>query len=398
MFSLSLILLHLFLVAADNAYVIDTSGSLVEINLVSGAVNPGVAVLGSYPNEILYSDGYVYVVNSGSDSSALQRIDVATWQIENLAIGTGYNCWGEKFLSSDTLLISATLNNSLVIVSTNPLSVLSEIPGVGPCPEWMCLAEGFAWVACGGWGTDNNIVRVDLTTMTVSDTIDVEINCQSVAYDGVDELFVVNSGIYGSDEGSISVINAISGNVTDNLLTGGFPSTICIRGNKAYIGDGWGPGVYVITTDTHEVLHNSSNPIFTGGTGFAIDSAGNLFVSDTMNGQVRVYDQNDQLLVSYSVSNPGALAVNGCFTGIEINDPVPAAQYLRVSPTPTSSMITVTGAIPGESVLVFDLTGRCMESSMSDESGTSVLSTCNLPEGIYTVVSGNLSARITVLR
>ena len=398
MLSLSLVLLHLVLFAADNAYVIDTSGSLVEIDLVSGAVNPGVAVLGNYPNDILYSDGFVYVVNSGSDNSALQRINVETWQIENLSIGTGYNCWGERFLSSDTLLISATLNNSLVIVSTEPLSVLSEISGVGPCPEWMCLTEGFAWVACGGWGSDNNLVRIDLTTMSVSDTIEVEVNCQSVAYDGVDELFVVNSGTYGNNEGSISIINEASGNVTENLMTGGFPSTICIRDNKAYIGDGWGPGVYVITTDTHEVLHNFSNPIFTGGTGFDIDSSGNLFVSDTMNSQVRVYDQNDQLLISYSVSNPGALAVNGSLTGIEINDPVQAAEYLMVSPIPTSSIVTLTGATPGESILVFDLTGRCMGSSTADESGTSILSTNNLPEGIYTVVSGNLSARITVLR
>jgi len=398
MVSLSMILLHLILVAADNAYVIDTSGSLVEIDLVSGVVNPGVAVLGTYPNDILYSDGFVYVVNSGSDNSALQRINVETWEIENLAIGTGYNCWGEQFVSSDTLLISATLNSSLVVVSTDPLSVLSEIPGVGPCPEWMCLAEGFAWVACGGWGSDNNLVRVDLTAMSVSDTIEVGVNCQSVAYDGVDELFVVNSGIFGNDEGSISIIDAVSGNVTEILLTGGFPSTICIRDNRAYIGDGWGAGVYVITTDTHVVLHDSSNPIFTGGTGFDIDSAGNLFVSDTMTGQVRVYDLNDQLLVSYAVSNPGALAVNGCLTGIETSEPVPPIGYLRVSPTPTSAIITVTGATPCEDILIFDLSGRCMESSISDESGTSVFSIINLPEGIYTVVSGSLSARITVLR
>ncbi len=398
MLSLSLILLHLVLVAADNAYVIDTSGSLVEIDLISGAVNPGVAVLGNYPNDILYSDGFVYVVNSGSDNSALQRINVETWAIENLAIGTGYNCWGEQFVSSDTLLISAALNNSMVVVSTDPLSILSEIPGVGPCPEWMCLAEGFAWVACGGWGSGNNLVRVDLSTMTVSDTIEVGVNCQSVAYDGVDELFVVNSGVYGNDEGSISLVDVISGNVTENLLTGGFPSTICIRDNKAYIGDGWGPGVYVITTDMHEVLHDSSDPIFTGGTGFDIDSAGNLFVSDTMNGQVRVYDLDDQLLTSYSVSNPGALAVNGCITGIETSDPVQPTGYLRISPSPASAIITVTGATPGDRILVFDLSGRCMEASISDESGTSSFSVINLPEGIYPVVSGNLSARIAVLR
>jgi sugar lactone lactonase YvrE len=398
MLSLSLILLHLLLVAADNAYVIDTSGSLVEIDLVSGVVNPGVAVLGNYPNDILYSDGYVYVVNSGSDNSALQRINVETWVIDNLAIGTGYNCWGEQFLSSDTLLISATLNNSLVIVSTEPLSVLSEIPGVGSCPEWMCLAEGFAWVACGGWGTDNNLVRVDLTTMTVSDTIEVETNCQSVGYDGVDELFVVNSGTYGNNEGSVSVINAVSGNVTENLLTGGFPSTVCIRDNKAYIGDGWGPGVYVVTTDTHEVIHNSSNPIFTGGTGFAIDSADNLFVSDTMNGQVRVYDQNDQLLESYAVSNPGALTVRGSLTGIESADVNIPAAYLRISPVPASAIITVTGAVPCESIHVFDLSGRRVASSISDESGIASFSINNLPEGLYSVVSGELSGRVTVLR
>lgn len=234
--------------------------------------------------------------------------------------------------------------------------------------------------------------------MTVSDTIEVEINCQSVAYDGIDELFVVNSGTYGNNDGSISVINAISGSVTENLLTGGFPSTICIRDNRAYIGDGWGPGVYVVTTDTHEVLHNSSNLVFTGGTGFAIDSSDNLFVTDAMNGQVRVYDQSDQLLETYAVSNPGAIAVRGSLTGIETAEVNIQSSCLRISPVPASAVITVTGAIPCESIHVFDLSGRRVASSVSDESGIASFSIKNLPEGLYSVVSGRLSGRITVLR
>lgn len=397
MLSIFLLLIPNFLFAANDVYVLDITGSLTHIDLETGTVHEDVATLGSCPNEILYHDGYVYVVNSSSNSKALQKINVETWNVEDLAIGSGYNCWDVEMLSPETLLVSATMNNSLVLVSTNPLSVLGEIPGTGPCPEWMCCADDILYSACGGWGTDNNLVLVDLVTLAVEDTIQVETNCQSVVFDGVDEVFSINSGIYGNDEGSVSVVDISTGTVIDVLSVGGFPGTGIVRGNRVYAGDAWGPGVYVVTTDTHTVLHDSNNPIFPGGAGFATGNNGHLFVSDYLSGQMCVYDAGDVCAASFAVSNPGAIAVRGGYTGIQESENPIGIVNLSVTPCPACMVAVVNGALPGEVVSIFDLTGRIFTHSVADIEGKVTFNAASMPAGIYTVKSGELTARFTVL-
>ncbi len=381
--------------AADKVFVIDTNGKLAEIDLETGTVNPEVAQLGKYPNDILYSGGYLYVINSGSDDKALQKIDAATFEIRNLAIGTGYNCWAGLFVAEDTLVVSAALHNSLVAVATSSMSIVTEAEGIGPNPEWMCLGPECLFVACGGWGKDNNLVAC---TYSSADTIEVGTNCQSVACDWEDgELFVVNSGVYGNDEGSVSVVDPATGTVTDTLFLGGFPSIICIRGNKAYIGDGWGAGVYVVDTKTHQVLHSQSDPVFTGGTGFALDLSGNLYVSDSKAGQVRIYDEEDKLLATYSVSNPGALVVVET-NGIEREGVVPVPGSLTLSPCPAVARVNVSGLEPFASVAFYEISGRCVGTARADGEGEAVFSVSGLPRGVYTAVSGGTAARFSVVR
>ena len=391
----ALLLLPLSLVSAGKVWVIN-GDSLGYADLSTGYVEQGALELATYPNDLTLHGDYLYAVCSGSDSQALQRIDPNTMEVEDLAIGTGYNCWSSLPLDDEHLAVSAALADRVVIVNTASLSVESEIEGVGPNPEGMCLRGDSLWVACGGWGADDNLVVVDLAAGEPVDTVAVGVNCQSVAWDGADELVVVCSGAYGSGEGSVSFVDPQTMQETESVQVGGFPSTIQIRGGRAYEGDGWGPGVYEVDVETHQVLHDSSDPLCPGGTGFGLDDGGALFVSDAVGGAVTVYNGDMEQLEEYLFSSPGAIAVSGTLTGLRGPGPQTPSR-LSAAPCPAVATVRITGADPGEPVVVMDLAGRVVARKPSGPEGAATLNVSGLDSGVYLVRSGRSSTRLIVL-
>jgi len=390
-----LLLLPLSLVSAGKAWVIN-GDSLAYADLSTGYVEQGALELAAYPNDLTLHGGYIYAVCSGSDSQALQRIDPNTMEVEDLAIGTGYNCWSSIALDDGHLAVSAALADRIVIIDATTFTIESEIEGVGPNPEGMCLLGDSLWVACGGWGSDDNLVVVDLDEGVPVDTVTVDVNCQSVAWDGTDELVVVCSGAYGSGEGSVSFVDPQTMQETESVAVGGFPSTLRVRGNRAYVGDGWGPGVYEVDVETHEVLHDSSDPLCPGGTGFGLDDGGALFVSDAVSGVVTAYDANMGQLQEYVFSSPSAIALSGTLTGVS----GPGQQKpprLSASPCPAVSTVRITGADPGEPFVVMDLAGRVVSERRTDSDGEATLNISGLRSGVYLVRSGRASTRLVVL-
>jgi len=391
----SLLLLPLSLVSAGQAWVIN-GDSLGYADLSTGYVEQGALELATYPNDLTLHGDYIYAVCSGADAQALQRIDPNTMEVEDLAIGTGYNCWSSIALDDGHLAVSAALADRVVIIDTVTFTVESEIEGVGPNPEGMCLLGDSLWVACGGWGTDDNLVVVDLAAGQPVDTVSVGVNCQSVAWDGTDELVVVCSGAYGSGEGSVSFVDPQTMQETESVYLGGFPSTIQIRGGSAYAGDGWGPGVYEVDVETHEVLHDSSDPLCPGGTGFALDGGGAFYVSDAVGGAVAVYDEDMGQLEEYAFAAPSAVAVFGTLTGVGGSGQQKPSR-LWAAPCPAVATVRITGADPGEPVVVMDLAGRVVARKPSGPEGAATLSVSGLDSGVYLVRSGRSSTRLIVL-
>ncbi len=391
----ALLLLPLSLVSAGQAWVIN-GDSLGYADLSTGYVEQGALELATYPNDLTLHDDYLYVVCSGSDDQALQRIDPNTMELENLAIGSGYNCWSSVALDDEHLAVSASLADRVVIVNTTTFAVEDEIEAVGPNPEGMWLLGDSLWVACGGWGADDNLVVVDLAAGEPVDTVTVGTNCQSVAWDGTDELVVVCSGTYGSGEGSVSFVDPQTMQETESVFVGGFPSTLQIRGDRAYVGDGWGPGVYEVDVQTHEVLHDADDPLCPGGTGLDLDGGGALYVSDAVGGALAVYDTDMGLLEEYAFTSPAAIAVSGSLTGVEGAQPR-IRKGLSATPCPAASTVHVTGTQPGAQILVMDLAGRTVAGETAGPEGSVTLSVAGLRSGIYLVGSGRASTRLVVL-
>lgn len=392
MLSTGIGLLLLSLVSGD-ALVI-CGGNLAHIDTETGTVTPSVGVLHTYPNDIIIHDGYAFVVNSGSDSGTLQRFEMNTWELAELGIGTGWNCWASLPLSTGDLAVSATLNNSVSMVDPQTMTIAGTITGVAPYPEWMAEHEGTLYTACGGWGSGSSIVVIDPGAGSVTDTLTAGTNCQSLVVADDGRLFVTCSGTYGSDSGSVVVIDPVSGSTIAELEVGGFPSWCVSAGDVFYTADPWGGGVFAIDMTTLEVLHSSTNPFCTGGNGLAADEQGNLWVSDTASGEVRVYDPAGDLIHTYSVSVPGPLAVSGSCSGIHCSGDL-TGTIIRVSPNPSASSICVTGVPSGERVTVYDTTGRKVAEGI-EENGAAELSVGHLPRGLYSAVCGSSCTRFAV--
>ncbi len=389
-FTIGLILMSLI---SGDALII-SGGNLAHIDSETGTVTPSVGVLHTYPNDVIIHDGSAFIVNSGDDSGTLQKFDLGTWNLTELGIGTGWNCWASLPLVDGKLAVSATLNNSIVMVNPITMQTVSSIEGIGPNPEWMAAQNNLLYAACGGWGAGESVVVINITTGSVIDTLTAGTNCQSVVINN-NNLFATCSGTYGNNEGFVSVIDLTTGNIISELQLGGFPAFSVAANGILYVSDPWGAGVYSINMETLTVIHDSSDPFCTGGNGLAVDENGYLWISDGMNGQVRVYDPSENLVQTYSVPTPAAIAVSGSWLGIN-GGTVETGISISVSPNPASSVITVTGTIAGEAVRIYDITGRIAAEITSGDSITTEMNISNLTTGLYTVVAGYSSARFAV--
>ncbi|MCK5132508.1 MAG: hypothetical protein KAR40_10215 [Candidatus Sabulitectum sp.] len=390
-FAFGLILMALI---SGDALII-SAGNLAHIDSETGIVTPSVGVLHTYPNDVIIHEGSAFVVNSGVDEGTLQKFELGTWILTELGIGSGWNCWASLPLSEGKLAVSAALNNSITIVNTSTMQIVSSIEGVGPNPEWMATENNLLYIACGGWGAGESVVVANTTTGSVIDTLTAGINCQSLISDGNGMLFATCSGTYGNDEGSVVVIDLSTGDITDELPVGGFPAYSTAANGILYVSDPWGAGVYSVDMTTLEILHDSGNPFCSGGNGMAVDENGYLWISDGMNGEVRVYDTTETLVHTYSVTSPAAIAVSGSWLGIS-GGSIQTGISISVSPNPAACAITVSGVPPGETVRIYDVTGRIAAETIGGNNSTITMDITRLATGLYTVVSGTAAARFAI--
>ena len=74
-----------------------------------------------------------------------------------------------------------------------------------------------------------------------------------------------------------------------------------------------------------------------------------------------------------------------------------AAEGLALYPNPATTGSTLTGALPGTVVTVFDALGRLVTAATADAAGTAALALpAGLPTGVYVVRAGSKAVRLTV--
>lgn len=258
----------------------DHAGNLSMLNTESGEVTVGIAGLGDTPNDILYRDNKLYVINSASNSLDILGFneDQNLIPIRTVDIGSGSNkspMYGD-FSHEGKLLISNFNDSTVTILNPNTPDT-QEFVKVGLSPSDIKVIGSKAYVCNSGFNPSTSgyesgtISVIDIETKTVVDLIDVGLNPQYLDVDSQGRLHVVCTGNYFDVMGEIIIIDTRSNTVVKTVDIGGKPAELAITSNDdAYLAafGEWGeenPGlVFRYNAISGAVLNNSDNPIEVG--------------------------------------------------------------------------------------------------------------------------------------
>jgi len=276
------------------------SDNISSVDLHTGAVtgNLGGLTIGPVANCIALMGTRAYVVNSGafpgSVNASVMVIDISTATVLNtIPFPDGSNPWAIAVLSSTKAYVTTLYGNNVTVIDpTRPGA--SAILGVidlpvfdgplGPVPagpEGIVIAGGYAYTANTGfdpatWGyVAGSVSVIDTSTDTLVDAdsdpgngTDTPIylsgiNAQDIDVDQDGRIVAVCTGDYWSTFGVVDVIDPVTRQVTGSAAVGGSPGNISAAGFLALMGAGDADScdLYVVKTDTLEVLRGSSNPL-----------------------------------------------------------------------------------------------------------------------------------------
>jgi WD40 repeat protein len=307
----------------------DHAGNLSMLNTESGEVTVGIAGLGDTPNDVLYRNDKLYVVNSASNSLDILGFneDHNLMPIETVDIGSGPNkspMYGD--FSPDGKLLITNFNDSTVTILNPNTPEIQEFVKVGLSPSDIKVIDNKAYVCNSGFNPSTfgyepgTISVIDIETKTVVDLIDVGINPQYLDVDSQGRLHVVCTGNYIDVMGEINIIDINSNSVVESFGIGGKPVQLAVNHDDvAYLAafGEWGgeyPGlVFRYNAISGAVLNGPENPILVGNgaSRVVVDQDGYAYVAcfgdDSIDKIV-----GDEVVASYLVGDgPTPMMITG---------------------------------------------------------------------------------------
>ncbi len=367
--------------AQREAYVVNgLAETLSMIDLETGIVQNHIVTLGETPNQVMYHDDYLYVVNS--ISADVMKINVISRQIEhNFLLPIGSNPYNIAF-SGNYGYVTGWVSGKVYKLDLSSNTIVGEVE-IGGFPEGAVVYNGFLYVSQTYFNPDNfsygqgKIAKIDISDFSFISDYNVGKNPQwiSVAPDG--RLHIVCTGNYADVEGSIYIFDPASGAVADSILMGGQPSQLAISpmGVGYLSAGGWsGSGlIYSYDIFSGDILRGPSNPINAGlgVTAIASDSLGFIYSCNFGDDSVNRIDLSGQIANTFALGD-GPLSItiiDDIIIGIE--DPglslLPETSYLTGSyPNPFNggTMIKMNwGNIESTSgsIDIFDISGRLVK-------------------------------------
>ena len=285
----------------------------------SGTVHNDAVTTGSWPNDILYREGKLYVVNSG-DNSVWAYDESTLEKTGEIYLGKNRNPW-TIIPSGDTqkAYVPNWVSGSVSVVDLATLTLTDEIEGIGTGPEGGCFANGKIYICCTGYASEGfgegSVAVIDVTTDTVVARIPTGTGTNpqtAVAVPGSNTVHVFLSGPLGAGAGAVLVIDTVTdtaaGGTAPSLVTGGEPSadaqSLDESAGIAYLaGNG---AVIAYDYETLTISAGYDNPVY--GTGNPMNS-----YSDTVynNGMLYVADFNADSLAVIDLSTGGVTTIEG---------------------------------------------------------------------------------------
>ncbi len=364
-------------VAAENhLYVVNgTSETLSRIDLETGEVENHIVTLGAVPNQVVYNEDMLYVVNSFSPS--LMVIDPGTNSVvEEIALPVNSNPWNVA-LAEGFAYVTGLATALVYKIDPGQGSIVATF-ATGQSPEGVIVYEGRLYVANTGFDPvdfeygQGTVSIIDLASGNALETVNVGKNPQALAVgpDGI--ISIICTGDYFSVTGMIYFLEPSENTIIDSISTGGTPVLPVI--NQQGIGfvaaGGWVDSGYIYSYDavSRTVLRGSDNPILvgTGAIGIALDSLGYLYCACLLANSVTKFDAQGTVVETYPVgSGPVSLALIDSRTSID-DDMASVPDDVRLGapyPNPFNSSIVIpfTGnedCHEGAEIEIFDCNGR----------------------------------------
>jgi len=210
--------------------------------------------------------------------------------------------------------VTGLFTNTVYVLDLINNVVSGSIP-VGSTPEGMVLHNDNLYVMNSSYGSNSGTISViNINSDAPTDLIPVGNNPQFGAIDTMGRLHVVCTGNYGYGSpavwGKIYIINTANYNDVTILDIGGSPTKIAIHPNgTAYLADGFGLGYMAYNSVDLSILHSSTELWVSGGSFIQIDESGTLYLGDSMdwinNGRLYIYSESEELLHTLTVGvNP----------------------------------------------------------------------------------------------
>jgi DNA-binding beta-propeller fold protein YncE len=363
--------------ANPEAFVINNlAETLSRIDLVTGAVQNHITVLGDTPNQIAYSDGYLYILNS--TSADLQKVDPQSYlAVFDMPLTIGSNPF-DVALDSSYAYVSCLVTGELDRIDLNSGQLHGNLP-IGGCPEGILIYGDKLYVAQTGFNPSNysygqgRMAIINLNSFSLEREVNVGKNPQSIFLAPDGKLHIVCTGNYSDVSGAIYMYNPISDAVEDSILIGGQPSMGAVSpdGIAFLAAGGWVNHGYIYSynTATFEILRGPANPIFSGLGVWtvALDSLGFIYSCDYNNDTVTKLNSSGQVIATYAMGDgPQSIVILGNRAS-DISDdpdnPIPETIGLLGNyPNPFNAETSIQYRLPHEtlkaSIAIFNIEGR----------------------------------------
>ena len=368
------------------AYVMNGLAETLDvIDLQSGFVSSNVESLGLWPNQIIYQQDRLVVINSGYNN--LQIIDPDTRNtIGTVEFGADHNPYYMCPLEDGRVAVTQLLDNSVSLVNITSQQEEASI-SVGSGPEGV-IQEGdelyITMTNYSGGYLPGKVYVIDLTNNQVTDSIMVGINPQWIGkgYDG--NLHVVCTGDYASVHGEVDVIDPANHQIVQTIALGSAPGTWAVmESGMAYLGVNiWGGGGYLLAydTQTYQVVHSDANPLQVGGgvMGMTAGEDGKLYICVTETDQIKVMDESETIVATYNVGDgPQSLALSPIESSIPGNNEniTPNRYYIGQNfPNPfngaTSIPYRLTNYSQSASLVIVNINGQVVRRFAVSGTGT----------------------------